>query len=443
MFFPFVKDIASKEVISIPINKTIGEAIQVMIESNHRAIVILDGHFHHILLAQDILTLNEGELDLNQPISSTIIHKLPHIHQEKNILEAIHYLQESVEYIATIDDNGDLAGLLSHSDLINSTDPEILMDNYSIGDIIKSQKNDIWVKNTDSTSSVILKMKETDKDCATIIEKGVPVGIFTIKDVLALYSEHKDFSQPISNVMTTPVETLNAKASIKEAIVFIKAKPFKRILVINSENKLLGMMMQKELISLAYNNWSSIMKQHQEELFELNNMLSEQADRYRHLAAFDPLTELYNRYKFIELYTTESVAMQQRNHAMSVIMIDIDFFKKINDEHGHNIGDDVLKVTANTLKKPIRNVDIVCRWGGEEFVILLPTVDSEQAMIIAEKLRLAIEEEAYPNQLHVTASLGVAEVRNNDGLEELISRADYALYQAKKQGRNKTVLYAE
>ena len=443
MFFPFVKDIASKEVISMPINKTIGDAIQVMIESNHRAIVILDGHFHHILLAQDILTLNENELDLNQPVSSAIIHKLPHIHQEKNILEAIHYLQESVEYIATIDDNGDLVGLLSHSDLINSTDPEILMDNYSIGDIVKSQKNDIWVKNTDTTSSVISKMKDTNKDCATVIDKGVPVGIFTIKDVLALYSNHKDFSQPISNFMTSPVETLNAQASIKEAIEFIKSKPFKRILVVNSENKLLGMMMQKELISLAYNNWSSIMKQHQEELFEINSLLSEQADRYKHLAAFDPLTKLYNRYKFIELYTTESIAMQQRNHAMTVIMIDIDYFKRINDEHGHNIGDDVLRITANTLKKPIRNVDIVCRWGGEEFVILLPTVDSKQAMIIAEKLRLAIAEETYPNQLHITASLGVAEVRNNDGLEELISRADYALYQAKKQGRNQAVLYSE
>ena len=83
MFFPFVKDIASKDVISMPINKTIGDAIQVMIESNHRAIVILDGHFHHILLAQDILTLNENKLDLNQPVSSAIIHKPPHIHQEK------------------------------------------------------------------------------------------------------------------------------------------------------------------------------------------------------------------------------------------------------------------------------------------------------------------------------------------------------------------------
>jgi len=80
---------------------------------------------------------------------------------------------------------------LSHSDLINSTDPEILMDNYSIGDIVKSQKNDIWVKNTDTTSSVISKMKDTNKDCATVIDKGVPVGIFTIKDVLALYSNHK------------------------------------------------------------------------------------------------------------------------------------------------------------------------------------------------------------------------------------------------------------
>lgn len=443
MFFPYVKDIASTEITMLSINHTIGEAIQAMIKSDHRSIIIVDGHYHHILLAQDILTLNTHELNLDLPISKAVIHRLPKINQEKNILDAIHYLQEPIEYIATTDDDENLVGLLSHSDLINSTDPEILMENYTIGDVVKSQKNDIWVKPTDSTDSVLSKMKQSNKDCATIIDNGVPIGIFTIKDVLGLYRDHRDIHCPISTYMTEPVEVLKASSSVKQAIEFIKSKSFKRLVVVNIEKKMVGMILQKELISLAYNNWSSIMKQHQEELFEINNLLSEQADRYKHLAAFDPLTKLYNRYKFIELYATESFSMQQREHVMSIIMIDIDYFKNINDEYGHNIGDDVLRITAKTLQKPIRNVDIVCRWGGEEFIILLPTVDEQQAMRIAEKLRLAVEQENYPKGLNITASFGVCEAQNNEGLEDLISRADYALYQAKKQGRNRTVLFKE
>ncbi|BCN93469.1 hypothetical protein THMIRHAM_12540 [Thiomicrorhabdus immobilis] len=443
MFFPYIKDIASTEITTLSINHTIGEAIQTMIKSDHRSIVIIDGHFNHILLAQDILTLNSDELDLDLPISEAVIHRLPKINQEKNILDAIHYLQEPIEYIATTDDEGNLVGLLSHSDLINSTDPEILMESYTIGDVVKSQKNDIWVKSTDSTEFVLKKMKQSDKDCATVIEDGIPVGVFTIKDVLRLYRDHNDIQLPISNYMTQPVEVLTASSSVKQAIEFIKSKPFKRLIVVNLEQQMIGMILQKELISLAYNNWSSIMKQHQQELFEINHLLSEQADRYKHLAAFDPLTKLYNRYKFIELYATESLAMQQRQHAMSIIMIDIDYFKKINDEYGHNTGDDVLRITAETLKKPIRNVDIVCRWGGEEFIVLLPTVDEQQAMLIAEKLRLAIEQETFPQGLRVTASLGVCEAQDDEGLEEVVSRADYALYQAKKQGRNRSVLFKQ
>jgi len=443
MFFPYIKDIATTDIVSMSINQTLGEAIQTMIKCDHRGIVIIDGHFHHILLAQDILTLKHDDIDLDKPIAESVIHRLPQINQNKNILEAIHFLQESIEYIATVDDTGNLMGLLSHSDLINSTDPEILMENYTVGDMVKSQKNDIWVSPNETTYDVLKKMKQADMDCAIIIEHGCPTGIFTIKDVLSLYRDHKDINQPVSQYVTSPVETLASSVSVKEAIEFIKSKPFKRIVVVNSEQKMLGMMLQKELISLAYNNWTAIMKQHQEELFELNNLLTEKADRYKHLAAFDPLTKLYNRYKFIELYTTESVAMQQRQHSLSMIMLDIDYFKKINDQHGHNIGDDVLVIVAETLKKPIRNVDIVCRWGGEEFVVLLPTVDETQAMVIAEKLRQAIEETSFPNQLNITASLGVCEVKHEEGLEEVISRADYALYQAKQQGRNRTVLFKD
>lgn len=436
MFFPYIKEIASKDLVTIEMNKTIGEAIQKMIQSGRRSIIILDGHFFHMLLANDILTLDQSELNLDHPISKAIIHRLPKINENKNLLESISYLQEAIEYIATVDDEGKLVGLLSHSDIVNSTDPEILMENYSIGEIVKSQKSDIWVQKEDSTQYVLNKMKITHKDCSIIIEEGKPVGIFTIKDVLGLFRDKKDTTLPIARYMTSPVETIDANISIKQAIEFIKTKPFKRLVVVDSLGKIVGMIVQKELISIAYNNWTAIMKQHQAELNEINNMLSNQANRYKHLAAMDPLTNLYNRYKFIELYRTESVAMAQRKQPMSLIMLDIDFFKKINDQYGHNTGDDILKHTAKTLQDSVRNIDIICRWGGEEFVVLLPTVNSHQAMIIAEKLRVHLQENIDVDGVKITASIGLTQAKENDTLEDLVGRADDALYQAKKQGRN-------
>ncbi len=443
MFFPYIKEIATTDLIKIPMEHTIGQAIQRMIESKHRSLIVEDGHFYYILLAQDILTLNHAELDLTLPISKAVLHRLPKIDQDKNLLEAISYLQESVEYIAATDESGAMVGLVSHSDIIDCTDPEILMENYSIGEIVKNQKNDIWVSPEDSTDEVLHKMKVAHNDCVTIIQDGKPIGIFTIKDVLALYRDKKTAFKPISDYMTQPVQSINASFSIKQALEFIKSKPFKRLVVVNSEHKMVGMIMQKELISLAYNSWSALMKQHQAELYELNGLLSEQADRYKHLAAFDPLTNLYNRYKFIELYTTEFIAMQQRNHSMSLIMLDVDYFKKINDEYGHNVGDDVLREIAQTLPLPVRNIDIVCRWGGEEFILLLPTVDKAQALIIAEKIRHIISEIEFKEGFQITASLGITDVRSDDVLEEVIYRADTALYQAKQQGRNRTVIFEE
>lgn len=441
MFFPYIKDIATQELSTIDITDTVGSAIHTMIESDHRALVVKDGHFNHLILAQDLLTTNHQTLDLNQPVKEAVIHRLPKIHKDKNILEAIHFLQESVEYIAAVDDDEQIFGILSHGDLINATDPEILMENYSIGEVIKSQKNDIWVKPDELAIDVIRRMKEYNKDCATVIKDGEPIGIFTIKDVLSIYKKHDDLNVCICDVMTSPVEHINAKASIKEAIEFIKSKPFKRLVVVNDDHQLVGMSLQKELIALAYSNWASIMKQHHQELLELNNLLSEQADRYKHLAATDPLTNLYNRYKFIELYTTEAHAMTQRQQPLSLLMLDVDYFKQINDNHGHNVGDDVLTDMAKLIKSTVRNIDIVSRWGGEEFVVLLPTVDIDQAKIISEKLRVNIAKHLFSDNLNVTISIGIHQIDEHDSIEETISKADHALYQAKQNGRNRAVIF--
>ena len=125
------------------------------------------------------------------------------------------------------------------------------------------------------------------------------------------------------------------------------------------------------------------------------------------------------------------------NNDFTIIFVDIDNFKLINDKYGHLLGDEILIEFAHTLENNIRANDIVGRWGGEEFIIILDRTTMEQSIIIAEKLRTFISEKIFKRIGHLTASFGIADYRNKDTISSLIQRADYSLYKAKEEGKNK------
>uniref|UniRef100_UPI0028681E7A sensor domain-containing diguanylate cyclase n=1 Tax=Sulfurovum sp. TaxID=1969726 RepID=UPI0028681E7A len=154
------------------------------------------------------------------------------------------------------------------------------------------------------------------------------------------------------------------------------------------------------------------------------------------IATFDKLTGIYNRYKFEELYELESERSQRFSQPLSLILIDIDHFKLVNDTYGHTVGDEVLKKLAAVIQNNIRKIDIFARWGGEEFLVLSPGTDLENIQILAEKLRLAVESALFPGVDHLTISLGVGALGNNDTFLELFKRVDQGLYYAKEHGRN-------
>jgi len=173
------------------------------------------------------------------------------------------------------------------------------------------------------------------------------------------------------------------------------------------------------------------MKEYQEELSEINMMLQNKNIEYENIASTDSLTGLYNRDKFSQLYLSSYTSMVQRHNYMSLILLDIDFFKKVNDVYGHNAGDKTLVQISHTLLKTLRNIDVVCRWGGEEFIVMLPTADLEHACSIADKLRKAIEDLSIDVVGQVTSSFGVSQVREGEEMKDAIDRADKALYLAK------------
>jgi len=165
--------------------------------------------------------------------------------------------------------------------------------------------------------------------------------------------------------------------------------------------------------------------------------LKENEEKLKKLATTDALTKINNRYK-TNLEIDKQFSRSQRfNEGFSILMIDIDYFKKINDTYGHDIGDNVLKNISSLISNEIREIDCFGRWGGEEFLILLSHQKLDEAIMVATKIRKIIANYKFEKICSVTVSIGVSEYSKNDTKEALLKRADDAMYQAKEDGRNK------
>jgi two-component system cell cycle response regulator len=166
-------------------------------------------------------------------------------------------------------------------------------------------------------------------------------------------------------------------------------------------------------------------------------------DEQQRLAAIDPLTGLRNRRSFLELGTVEVARSNRYELPMSMLLLDVDHFKSVNDTHGHAGGDQVLSAVSALLRKQLRTPDLAARWGGEEFVIALPSTDLAGGEVAAERLRQSVERLVIAHgstSISVTVSIGLAALRPGERLDSVIDRADRAMYTAKVGGRNRVMI---
>ena len=162
----------------------------------------------------------------------------------------------------------------------------------------------------------------------------------------------------------------------------------------------------------------------------------------RYLAQRDPLTQAYNRHHFWQLANAEMARVRRYKRPLSIAMIDADHFKDVNDRHGHDVGDLVLRMIVDTCHDSLRKHDVLARYGGEEFVVLLPETPLSGAEAVMERVRERIETTALSlddgQRIQITVSIGLATIlEEEEGLEALLKRADDALYAAKHDGRNR------
>ena len=222
-------------------------------------------------------------------------------------------------------------------------------------------------------------------------------------------------------------EVANKWYQLQEKVV--KLKDSREVLI----SFALDISLQKEAQSKLIDTHVKLTKQ-TEALREAQTKLKEQANR-------DPLTNMYNRRYFADISKKIIAISKRTKEPLSVMMIDIDKFKNINDTYGHAVGDEVIKLLSNRLESLIRESDVVARFGGEEFAIILPNADGVNAMDMAQRIRKDIEDISYPLEskaIKFTVSIGIDTFNHekDDSIDTSLNRADKALYISKSDGRN-------
>jgi len=183
--------------------------------------------------------------------------------------------------------------------------------------------------------------------------------------------------------------------------------------------------------------WNRRLTQLNHKLAKAHRELIIKSNQLEMLSVTDSLTQTYNRLKMDSIIVDEIKRSERYQQEFSVIMVDIDYFKNINDTFGHLLGDEVLKEFSDILQKSIRSNDKIGRWGGEEFLVICPNTSIEEVELVAEKLRTIIENTHFVKTCHITASFGVTNWKEKDTLAAIIQRTDEMMYQSKERGRNK------
>ncbi|MEA2100354.1 MAG: diguanylate cyclase, partial [Campylobacterota bacterium] len=247
-----------------------------------------------------------------------------------------------------------------------------------------------------------------------------------------------DLDKPISEYMSSPLETVRYDTSIKDALNFIQKKHFKRLIVTNFDGDIIGQITQEEIVAKVYSRWAETMRDNDVQLREVNKLLEARATKYEALSSIDSLTGIFNRSKFeLELRIEIDRVHRYDSGTFSLIFFDIDHFKSINDNFGHLEGDNALKEIAKLIKSHIRSTDTLARWGGEEFVVIMPQTSLKQIQTVAEIFRKVISETTFNLIGKITCSFGVSEFKKDDNAQSVILRADKAMYMAKENGRDR------
>ncbi|HPG24063.1 MAG TPA: GGDEF domain-containing protein [Myxococcota bacterium] len=302
-------------------------------------------------------------------------------------------------------------------------------------------------------SDVVAMMSAEVQSAFIVCDGGTPVGVITERDVVqvldGVFSGRCFDDVRAEEVMASPVHTLPETATMGEVIRVMSSQRFRRVPIVDDKHQLSGIVNLMELQGAMNAALERRGRDLEVAVMERTAELQAANAKLEALSVRDGLTGLLNRRAMTQKLGELHALAQRYGNCYAVILIDVDYFKLYNDTQGHLAGDSTLKLVANVLDDSVRISDSVYRYGGEEFLILLPESDGESARLVSERVqkKLASREIPHPESPiseFVTLSVGLAEVATREcareqSWERTVERADRALYRAKQQGRNRIV----
>jgi len=302
---------------------------------------------------------------------------------------------------------------------------------------------------------VVHRMQSEVQSAFVVCEDAVPVGVITERDVVVVLSRVFDGEDAgdlrAADVMAGPVHTLPETAAMGDVVRIMKERGFRRVPIVDDKNRLSGIVNIGEL-QTATNAALERRGRDLEAAVEAATAELRAANvRLEELTRQDGLTGLFNRRAMAERIQELHALARRHGSPYAVILLDIDHFKLYNDSQGHPAGDEVIRGIAGALRESIRSTDAIYRYGGEEFLILLPETEAHGASLVAERVRAVVAERAIPHPAsptarHVTVSMGYTDLSTREtgegtGWEEVVERADRALYRAKQGGRDRAARF--
>jgi diguanylate cyclase (GGDEF)-like protein len=266
----------------------------------------------------------------------------------------------------------------------------------------------------------------------------LPFAVLAVPMIARLaWTGHPEARTILAGAVVFAVMTLNDVATDRRLIATPRLAPVG-----------FGMFVLSMAISLAnrvtrlFTEVEDVNRTLERKVVERTEALQEANEQLARVARMDPLTQVANRRAFLERAGDEAARVRRTRRPFAIILGDIDHFKRFNDEHGHACGDAVLASAASLLREGAREHDLVARWGGEEFILLLPETDLEGAAALAERIRERVESSGHQHEGHVlrvTMTFGVSECGVDETLDDCVGRADRALYAGKTLGRNRVI----
>ncbi|WP_200346697.1 PAS domain S-box protein [Halochromatium glycolicum] len=287
MLFPTLRSIATADVVTLPATATLAETVATMNRHNIRDVVVCTDAGYRLVLSSMLLSVQIQGLPMSTPLAALELPEAALLDPDASTLDGLKAIRNHSEHICLVDQGGQLQGIVSYTDLAGSLDPQVLAEMQSLGELLHGIQPQVVLESM-PLQEVVQRMDQSHVDASIIVREGRPVGILTQRDLLKLLVAEPDWQAPVRTVMSAPLLTLGEETTIAEALGFCRYHRIKRVVVVDAEGHLLGAVSQRDLVSLYYNRWFVILKDHQQQREALNRELQEQEKKFRVLFEHSP-----------------------------------------------------------------------------------------------------------------------------------------------------------